>query len=110
MKLRRPLYTQPVIVRGQQCAGGAARRRSRAPLSRLFNQTIIPRARELPGFQGGYWLADRATGKFLAVVVYDSEEHVRQTDEVAAQLRQQAGSVGGVNFTGVETYEVIAQA
>jgi hypothetical protein len=75
-----------------------------------LSQTIIPRARELPGFQGGYWLADRATGKFLAVVVYNSEEHVRQTDEVAAQLRQQAGGVGGVNFTGVETYEVIAQA
>lgn len=29
-----------------------------------LNQTVIPRARELPGFQGGYWLADRATGKF----------------------------------------------
>lgn len=44
------------------------------------------------------------------MVVYDSEEHVRQTDEVAAQLREQAGSVGGVRFTGVETYEVIGQA
>ena len=75
-----------------------------------LNETVIPRARELPGFQGGYWLADRATGKLLAVVVYDSEEHIRQTDEIAAQLRQQAGSVGEVNFTGVETYEVIAQA
>jgi hypothetical protein len=75
-----------------------------------LNQTVIPRARELPGFQGGYWLADRATGKILAVVVYDSEEHLRQTDEVAAELRQQVGSVAGVNFTGVETYEVIGQA
>jgi hypothetical protein len=75
-----------------------------------LNETIIPRARQLPGFQGGYWLTDRATGKFLAVVVYDSEEHVRQTDEVAAQLRQQAGSIGGMTFTGVETYEVIGEA
>jgi hypothetical protein len=75
-----------------------------------LHQTVIPRARELPGFQGGYWLADRVTGKFLAVVVYDSEEYVRQSDEVAAELRQQAGSIGGVNFTGVETYEVIGQA
>ena len=75
-----------------------------------LNQTVIPQARELPGFQSGYWLADRATGKLLAVVVYDSEEHVRQTDEAAAQLRQQVGSVAGVNFTGVETYEVIGQA
>jgi hypothetical protein len=75
-----------------------------------LNETVIPRARELPGFQGGYWLADRATGKILAVVVYDSEEHIRQTDEVAAELRQQVGSAAGVNFTGVETYEVIGQA
>jgi hypothetical protein len=44
------------------------------------------------------------------VVVYDSEEHVRQTDEIAAQLCQQMGSVAGVNFTGVETYEVVGQA
>jgi membrane peptidoglycan carboxypeptidase len=75
-----------------------------------LNQTVIPRARELSGFQGGYWLADRATGKVLAVVVYDSEEHIRQTDEVAAQLRRQMGSVAGMDFTGVETYEVIGQA
>jgi hypothetical protein len=75
-----------------------------------LQETIIPRARELPGFEGGYWLADRVTGKFLAVVVYDSEEHVRQSNEVAVQLRQQAGSVGGVSFTDVETYEVIGQA
>jgi hypothetical protein len=75
-----------------------------------LQETIIPRARELPGFAGGYWLADRATGKFLAVAVYDSEQHVRQSDEAAVQLRQQAGSVDGVTFTGVETYEVIGQA
>jgi pyrroline-5-carboxylate reductase len=75
-----------------------------------LNQTVIPQARELSGFQGGYWLADRATGKILAVVVYDSEEHLRQTDEAAAQLRQQVASVAGVNITGVETYEVIGQA
>jgi hypothetical protein len=75
-----------------------------------LNDVVIPRARELPGFRGGYWLADRATGKILAVVVYDSEEQIRQTDEVAAELRQQVASAGGVNFTGVETYEVIGQA
>jgi hypothetical protein len=75
-----------------------------------LNETVIPRARELPGFQGGYWLADRATGKILAVVVYDSEEQIRQTDEAAGQLRQQVEGAAGVKFTGVETYEVIGQA
>jgi hypothetical protein len=75
-----------------------------------LHETIIPRMRELPGFQGGYWLADRTTGNFLAVVVYEGEEHLRQTEEVAAQVRQQAASIGGVRFTGVDTYEVIGQA
>jgi hypothetical protein len=75
-----------------------------------LHENIIPRTRELPGFQGGYWLADRTTGKFLAVVVYEGEEHLRQTEEVAAEVRQQAASIGGVRFTGVDTYEVIGQA
>src|ERR671923_238348 len=40
-----------------------------------LNETVIPRARELPGFQGGYWLADRTTGQILAVVVFDGGDH-----------------------------------
>lgn len=75
-----------------------------------LNEMVIPRARELPGFQHGYWLVDRTTGKVLAVVVYDSEEHLRQTDAVAAQLRQEAGSPFGLKFTAVEAYEVAAEA
>jgi hypothetical protein len=41
---------------------------------------------------------------------YEGEEHLRQTEEVAAKVRQQAASIGGVRFTGVDTYEVIGQA
>ena len=75
-----------------------------------INEMVIPRARELPGFQHGYWLVDRATAKVISVVVFDSEEHLRQTDEAAAQLRQEAGSPLGVKFTAVEAYEVVAEA
>lgn len=63
-----------------------------------------------PAFRAAIGWRTGRPARVLAVVVYDSEEHVRQTDEVAAQLREQAGSVGGVRFTGVETYEVIGQA
>jgi heme-degrading monooxygenase HmoA len=75
-----------------------------------LNEMVVSRARELPGFQHGYWLADRATGKVLSVVVFDSEEHLRQTDEVGARLRQEAAGPLGVKFTGVEAYEVVAEA
>jgi hypothetical protein len=74
-----------------------------------INEMVTKRARELPGFQHGTWLVDRATGKSMSVVVYDSEEHLRQTDEAAAQLRQDVGSPLGVKFTAVETYEVAAE-
>jgi hypothetical protein len=36
-------------------------------------------------------------------VVYAGEEHLRQTEEVAAEVRQQAASIGGVRFPGVDT-------
>lgn len=75
-----------------------------------INEIVIPRARELAGFQGGYWLADRAAGKVLGITLFDSEENVRQSDEAAAKIREAAGTSIGVNFTAVETYEVIAQA
>jgi heme-degrading monooxygenase HmoA len=70
---------------------------------------MVPQARKLPGFQHGTWLVDRATGKSMSVVVYDSEEHLRQADEAAAQLRQDVGSPLGVKFTAVEVYEVAAE-
>src|SRR2546427_1522311 len=75
-----------------------------------INEMVIPRARELPGFLGGYWLVDRERGKILSVTVFESEEHVRQSDEAAAQIRQDAGGSIGVTFTSVETWEVAAEA
>jgi heme-degrading monooxygenase HmoA len=74
-----------------------------------IKEVVIPRARELPGFQGGYWLADREAGKVIGVTMFDSEESLRETDEAAAQIRQQAGSAIGVTFSAIESYEVIAE-
>jgi heme-degrading monooxygenase HmoA len=75
-----------------------------------LNEMVISRVREMPGFQHAYWLGDQATGKWLSVVVFDSEEHLRQTDEMANRLRQQAAGPLGVKFTAVEAYEVAAEA
>jgi hypothetical protein len=78
-------------------------------VSRTSTRPSSHKPASCPAFRAGIG-SRRATGKILAVVVYDSEEHIRQTDEAAAQLRQQVGGVAGVNFTGIETYEVIGQA
>jgi hypothetical protein len=75
-----------------------------------LDEMVVSRARELTGFQHGYWLADRATGKVLSVVVFDSEEHLHQTDEIGARLRQEAAGPLGVKFTAIEVYEVVGEA
>ncbi len=74
-----------------------------------IKEIVIPRTRVFPGFQGGYWLGDREAGKVIGVTMFDSEESLRETDEAAAQIRQQAGSDIEVTFTAIESYEVIAE-
>jgi hypothetical protein len=76
---------------------------------KLIKETVIPRAKELAGFKGGYWLVDRATGKGLGVTLFESDAALRGSEEGAAQLRSLASGMG-VRFTGVEHYEVVAEA
>jgi len=74
-----------------------------------INRIVIPRARELDGFLSGTWAADRETGKVYSMVVFDSEQHLRDSQEAAAGLRKEVGERLGVRFT-VEELEVIAEA
>jgi hypothetical protein len=68
---------------------------------------VIPNAKRLQGFKGGYWLVDRATGKGFGLTLFESEAALRATEEAAAQIRAQASSV--TKIIGVERYEVIAE-
>ena len=74
---------------------------------KLINEVIVTGAKKIPGFKGGYWLMDRATGKGFSVTLFESEAALKASDAAAAQLRSQASSVAKI--TGIETYEVIAQ-
>ncbi|TMB91547.1 MAG: hypothetical protein E6J45_05375 [Chloroflexi bacterium] len=46
---------------------------------RILIDSVIPAARSLPGFVGGFWLGDRDTGKGLAVTLFDSAESIAAT-------------------------------
>ncbi len=75
----------------------------------MINDQVIPTAKGLNGFVGAYFLADRATGKMLGITLWDSEEHLRQSEEAAQQLRQTAAQQSGGTVQSVERYEVVAQ-
>jgi heme-degrading monooxygenase HmoA len=73
-------------------------------------EEIIPAARRMEGFKGGYWLGDRKTGKGLTVTLWESEDAERTSQTAATQLRQQAAAALNLQVKGVEVYEVLGQA
>src|SRR5438876_10467135 len=74
---------------------------------KLVKETIVPAAKKLQGFKGGYWLVDRATGKGFSVTLFESVSALHATEDDAAQLRLRASSI--VRITAVERYEVVAE-
>ena len=69
---------------------------------------VVPRVKELPGFRGAYWLADREGGKFYAATFFDSEESLDASRDPAQQIRAEGMQEGVLNFDAVKEFEVIA--
>ena len=76
---------------------------------RLIQERVIPAARQMSGFKGGYWMANRQTGKAVAVALWESEEARRASAAAMEQSRTQATQAIGATILSVEEYEVIAQ-
>lgn len=62
--------------------------------------------RSLEGFEGGYLLVDRGTGKSLTMTLWSSEETAQASAERAKQMRSEAAGGAGMSIESVETYEV----
>lgn len=70
-------------------------------------QDILPRARQLPGFQGAIAMVDRDKGRTLLVTLWESAEKMRSSEEQADKLRQESAEAGRGRVVGVERYEVM---
>src|SRR5436305_12430624 len=66
----------------------------------------LAKVRALPGNVGAIGLADRATGKVTIITLWESADALRQTEEQADRLREQAAGSGGQSIAGVDRYEV----
>lgn len=73
---------------------------------RIAKEKVLPRAREMAGWQGVVSLGDRRTGKGLLITLWESEEALHASAEQAKGLRAQAQSQGEQE-TSVEAYEVL---
>jgi len=69
---------------------------------------IVPSARQQPGIVAAYWLADRASGRGLAVTIWESEDAMLAGDAAAKEAARTEKQDGAVETAALELYEVVA--
>lgn len=77
---------------------------------RIVEGDVMPAAKLMHGFAGGYWCADRKTGALIALTLFDSEKDLRESEAAASQMRRTATEKLGAEVKNVERFEVIAHA
>ena len=79
--------------------------------TRLFQDSVVPAARQQKGFVRIYLLADASTGKAISIGFWESEADAK-ANEASGYLQEQFAKFGSL-FTAppvVEGYEVSVQA
>jgi hypothetical protein len=74
--------------------------------TRHVQEQLIPQLRQIDGFKGFIALGDRQSGKTLGVVLWESEEALRASEEAASGLRGGAADATGSRVADVDRYEV----
>ena len=72
---------------------------------RGFDQ-VTDRLRQIDGFQGGYVLVDRTTGRAATITLWSSEEAAQASAQQAEAMRSQVAQAGSHSIETVETYEI----
>lgn len=71
---------------------------------------VIPNAKKMPGFMGGFWLITLDGREVLACTLWDGRESLEASRAAADQLRQGAADASKTEVLGVEEFEIVARA
>ncbi len=80
---------------------------SASDLRREAEETVLPAATQMKGFGGMLLLADAESGKSIAVTLWESEDAMRESEEAANRLRDDASAATGGRIASVERFEVV---
>ena len=72
----------------------------------FFRQQVLPQLQHMDGFKGFVVLGDRQKGKLQVVVLWESEEVMRSTEEVMSRVRGGIPHPLGGAAVDAENYEV----
>ncbi len=77
---------------------------------RLIDEQVVPALRQMPGFRGYLALGTQATGRSLAITLWETQEQA-ETFRSTEGVRELLAKAGEQYFTFVapETYEVLRQ-
>ena len=67
----------------------------------------VPSFKELDGFKGMTLIADRQSGKTIALTFWESEEAMRASEEAVKDARRRAAETGRAKEPQVERFEVL---
>jgi hypothetical protein len=76
----------------------------------VINQKIIPTLKGVEGFRAINFLADRSTGKLLAVAFWDNQAALEGSVEAVGPLRNAVADSMDGKITSVESFELVAQS
>ena len=71
---------------------------------------VLPALEMQDGFSGGLVLADRQSGKFVVVTLWESEQAMDSTEDASHWLRIFGAESGGGTISSVQRYEVFFSA
>lgn len=76
----------------------------------VMNEKIIPTLKDQKGFTAVNLLADRSTGKLVAVAFWEDEAALEASAEAVGPMRNEVADVVGGKVESVEAYELVAQS
>lgn len=83
-------------------------------LARVTEESLVPVFERLPGFRGGWWLADYATGKAVQVTLWDSDADIQgmadSPERKAVEMQHIAPLLAADPAATFENFTVIGQA
>src|SRR5579859_4342994 len=72
-----------------------------------YQQQLLPRARELSGFDGAVLLVDRTSGAGISVTFWGTEDALRTSEQGAETLRTQASQTTGATVGDIDRFELV---
>ena len=78
--------------------------------AKIINEKILPALKGLQGFTAANFLADRSSGKLVAVAFYADEAALEASAEAVKPMRTDVAAAMNGTVVGFETYELVAQS